>query len=214
MFPQMGRVRVSVDQLDFDGLFQRVQSKRALVEGHDSSYSGFRSPVALFGYPHEVLAPLPVAVLVMQYGDGECAARQALKVICALRVLGSMSTLCCRWLATCHRENLALPGIELLRSCPFCFVHRQRARSVPLYLGVEHEVTMQNCRTQDPKLRFHLPSLFRLIDIQSMRRGFRSRRVAVNAAAVGNVQRRCVLSVRTGGVECRTSVEVRRGDRF
>jgi hypothetical protein len=58
---------------------------------------------------------------------------------------------------TCDRENLALPGIELLRSCPLCFVRRERAPSVPPYLGVEHEVT--NRRTVARVLAATLPSL-------------------------------------------------------
>src|SRR6516162_7678885 len=38
--------------------------------------------------------------------------------------------------------------------------------------------------------------------------------MAVHTTAVGNAQRRSLLRVRTGRIECRTSIEVRRSDGF
>jgi hypothetical protein len=40
------------------------------------SFGLFEAPLALFGYPHEILVHLPVAVFVVQHGDGEHTAGQ------------------------------------------------------------------------------------------------------------------------------------------
>src|SRR5215472_11023569 len=52
-----------------------------------------------------------------------------------------------------------------------------------------------------------------VIHIRLVRRGFRNRRVAIDAAAIGNVQWRRIFR-RSGGVQCRASVQVGRGYRF